>query len=273
MLLLAVDDGRGGRLFLNPFADHSRYGYFFRGNRSQGLEIRPGSTAFVDIGPFPERASTARNVFSLRLDAGGSAEGTFKSALDGYFDYRTRRYLKDLRGEALLMNLEQMLNGFHPSASIEHFDLSDMENLAAPAEAALAFTCEDFGIRQGPIMSVEIPRFPFRFADLPGRPRLSERNYPLRIPAEGRWTYTLKISLPEGYEALHLPRGLSHVTAYGTYDLTCELDETSHELTYTQHVAFRYGDVPPENYTAFKDKLASLNLLKNRLLLLEKRSP
>jgi len=271
ILLIAIDHGQGEKRYLNPFAENSRYGYFFKGNRCRGLEILSSGAAFVDVKPFPERPSLAENICELTLDAAGSVRGSFTSSLDGYFDDRARAYLKDLQGEELLMKLERLLNAFNSSSAVEDYELSDLKDLTAPVRIAVTFKGADFGIKQGAIMSIEIPEFPFWYADMPVDPRLSERNYPFRIDTDGAWSYTLKLIIPGGYEALHLPKDLSRTTAYGVYHLSCSLDESSRTVTYTQKIEFTAGDVPPEDYEDFKKKLDALKLLKNRLLLLEKR--
>ena len=272
ILLLAVDAGHGDRLFLNPFAEDHRYGYFYRGNRSKGLEVLSDSAVFIQVRPFPERPSRAKNRCRITLDDRGNGAGAFTSALDGFFDYHARTILKDLKGEELAMHIESTLNSCHPGAVLESYNVSDLKDLTLPAAVSVQFNIPDFGIKQGKIMSLEIPVFPMRFADFPSRPRLDERHYPFRITTDGTWTYAVEIEIPEGYHALYLPHAFSHTTEVGRFDLSCNMGKDTNTVIYSQSIVFLDREVAPEAYKTFKEKLESLNLWRNRLLLLEKQS-
>jgi len=98
-VLVAVGGGGGeksqerGRLFLNPFADDSLFGYFREGRGSRGLEIRSEAVEFVPVNCLAE----AETMLETEISGEIGPDGIIRSGCRGKWRSGTWRSLKSGR--------------------------------------------------------------------------------------------------------------------------------------------------------------------------------
>ncbi|OGD20555.1 MAG: hypothetical protein A2W03_07825 [Candidatus Aminicenantes bacterium RBG_16_63_16] len=270
-LLVAVPRaGNGGRLFLNPFADDSLFGYFRDGRGSRGLLVRPDGAEFVDVRCLPEAESVESCEISAELDSSGAVKGKISAALSGIFDLRGRQELKDMTARERDNFFAESVNRLCEDGRAMKNELSDAADLAKPLRISQEFSGRNYGIFQGAIMLVPVPPVPYGFADLPSAPSLAKRRYPFRLTAESEIHSTVSFKIPPGFKPLYLPEGFSHAKDFGEFSFAASYDPEKSTVTIKKTLAFKKREIPLEQYDDFKKILDSFGITKNTLILLEK---
>ncbi|MGB7294180.1 MAG: DUF3857 and transglutaminase domain-containing protein [Candidatus Aminicenantales bacterium] len=270
-VLVAVDrGGNEGRLFLDPFADDSLFGYFREGRGARGLAVKPAAIEFVPVHCLAEAESALRSEIAAEVGADGAIKGTIAGELSGFFDQRGRQQLKDMTAKELEVFYKESVNKVGEDAAALRNELSDPKDLTQKLEISQEFSARDFAVFQGPIMLIHLPQVPYAFAEIPS-PSLAKRRYPFRLPGEAEVRSVVILKIPAEFQPLYLPEGFSYEKDYGDFSLTVSYDPARSSVIIKRTGVFKKKEIPLDQYDEFKNIMDSFGLTKNNLILLEKK--
>jgi hypothetical protein len=270
-VLVAVDrSGNETRLFLDPFADDSLFGYFREGRDSRGLAVKPDAIEFIPVRCLPEAESALHNEIAARIGPDGSVKGKVVVELSGFFDQRGRQQLKDMTAKELEVFYKESVNKIGEDAKALRNELSDPKDLTQKLKISQEFSAQDFAIFQGPIMLIHLPQVPYAFAEVPS-PSLAKRRYPFRLPGEGEVRSVVILEVPAEFKPLYLPEGFSFEKDYGDFSFAVSYDPARSSVVIKRTGVFKTKEIPLDRYEEFKNIMDSFGLTKNNLILLEKK--
>ena len=268
-VLVAVR-GAAGTLFLDPFADDSLYGYFRDGKDSEGLIVRPDSAGLVPVHCLAGTESASKSVIRAELFPDGSIRGKAEVGLSGIFDTLARRELKDKTARELADFYAESVNKLLGAGEVVSSHQGDVRDLAAKSKFSLEFKGGAYGVFQGDIMLVTIPRLPFGFLELPSAPSLAKRSYPFRASDTSRSEAEVAIVVPAGFEPIYIPSGFEKKLPCGEFRLAASFDKARSVVTIRKEMNIERREIPVEQYDEFKKALDAFGVLQNTLILLEK---
>ncbi len=271
-VLVAVPRQEAGEpIFLDPFAEDSLFGYFQDGRGSRGLAVKPEGVEWLPVRCLPEAESILRNDFVGAIDATGAIKGKIASDLSGLFDRLARRQLKDKTASELEVFYTESINKVCEGGKAITNELSDPKDLTQKIRISQEFSGPDFGLFQGPIMLVYVPRIPYDFAEFPSMPSLAKRLYPFRLMGEAEVHSTVRLEIPAGFKPLYLPEGFAFQTDFGDFSFSAAFDPAQSSVVVKKVLAFKKTEIPLAKYDEFKRILDSFGITKNNLILLEKK--
>ncbi|HEX2695501.1 MAG TPA: DUF3857 and transglutaminase domain-containing protein [Acidobacteriota bacterium] len=268
-VLVAVS-GAAGTLFLDPFADDSLYGYFRDGKDSEGLIVCSDSAGLVPVRCLAGTESASSSVIRAELFPDGSIRGKAEVGLSGIFDTLARRDLKDKTARELADFYAESVNKLLGEGEVVSSRQGDVRDLTAKAKFSLDFKGGSYGVFQGDIMLVTIPRLPFGFLELPSVPSLAKRSYPFRASDTSRAEVEVAIVVPAGFEPIYIPPGFEKKLPCGEFRLAASYDKARSVVTIRKGMNIMQREIPVEQYDEFKKTLDAFGILQNTLILLEK---
>ena len=269
-ILVALPDG-GSYRFLDPFLDDVAYGFLRWGRGNTALVVRDNGTGeLVQIPSFRASENLALKNMVVTIDSDGSAEVRASCELEGYFDRKARRDLKDATPSEKQKLFDTAANVVTAGATSTGYSHSDVTDLTEPVRVFQDIRAEELAVPQGDMMIVHLPPFPHPFASMGLYPALAERRYAFEFPCEFRSNIELHLSLPDGYEVTWLPEDVMLITPVAVFQLTCESHEDTHTVVWKRSVAVNERSISVENYGVFKENYDTLVSPKNRLVLLKK---
>jgi hypothetical protein len=270
LLVATGRDGSGGRLFLDPFADDSLFGYFRDGRGARGLAVKPDGFEFLPVRCLPEAESLLQNEIAAEIGPDGAIKGTVSSELSGFFDQRGRQQLKDMTAKELDVFYKESVNKIGEDAKALKNQLSNPKDLGEKLKISQEFSAQNFAIFQGSIMLVPVPQVPYGFAEIPS-PSLAKRRYPVRLPGEAEIHADVVLKVPVEFKPLYLPEGFSFEKEYGDFSFSAEYDPARSSLVVKKTIVFKTRDIPLSQYEEFKKIMDSFGITKNNLILLERK--
>lgn len=268
-VLVAVP-GAAGTLFLDPFADDSLYGYFRDGKDSEGLMVRADSAELVPVRCLAGTESASTSVIRAELFPDGSIRGKAEVGLSGIFDTLARRELKDKTARELADFTAESMNKLLGEGEVVSSRYGDVRDLSANAKFSLEFKGGSYGVFQGDIMLVTIPRLSFGFLELPSVPSLAKRSYSFRATDTSRAEAEVAIVVPAGFEPIYIPPGFEKKLPCGEFRLAASYDKARSVVTIRKEISITRREIPVEQYDEFKKTLDAFGVLQNTLILLEK---
>jgi hypothetical protein len=268
-VLVAVP-GAAGTLFLDPFADDSLFGYFMDGKDSDGLIVRPDSAGLVPVRCLAGTESVSTSVIRAELFPDGAILGKVEIGLSGIFDTLARRELRDKTARELADFYAESVNKFLGEGEVLSSSQGDARDLAAKARFSLEFKGGSYGVFQGDIMLVTIPRLPFGFLELPSVPSLAKRSFPFRASDTSKAEAEVAIVVPAGFEPIYIPPGFEKKLPCGEFRLSASYDKARSVVTIRKELNILRREVPVEEYDEFKKIMDAFAVLQNTLILLEK---
>ncbi len=269
-ILVALPDGDSYR-FLDPFLDDVSYGFVRWGRGNTALVVRDdGSGELVQVPGFRASENRARKSMVITIDSDGSAEVRATCELEGYFDRKARRDLKDATPSEKQKVFDTAANVVSAGATSAGYSHSDLTDLTEPVRVFQDIQAKELAVPQGDMMIVHLPPFPHTFASTGLYPALAERRYAFEFPCEFRSDIEVDVSLPDGYEVVWLPEDVMLITPVAVFQLTCESHEDEHSVVWKRSIAVNERSISVENYGKFKENYDTLISPKNRLILLKK---
>jgi len=270
LILVALPDGDSYR-FLDPFLDDVSYGFLRWGRGNTALVVRDdGSGELVQIPGFRASENLALKSMVVTIDSNGSAEVRASCELEGYFDRKARRDLKDATPSEKQKLFDMAASVVSAGATSTGYSHSDVTDLTEPVRIFQDIRAKELAVPQGDMMIVHLPPFPHSFASTGIHPALAERRYAFEFQCEFRSDIELHLSLPDGYEVAWLPEDVMLVTPVAVFQLTCESHEDEHSVVWKRSIAVSERSISLENYSKFKENYDTLVSPKNRLVLLKK---
>jgi hypothetical protein len=120
-------------------------------------------------------------------------------------------------------------------------------------------------------MLVNIPRPPYGIADLPSTPSQAKRSYPFRISDVARAVTKVELKLPVGFEPVYIPEGFKRLLDCGEFSLSVSYDKAKNVVVIERDMSFTKKEVPVAGYDEFKKALDEFGILRNTLILLERK--
>jgi len=270
LILVALPDG-GSYRFLDAFLDDVSYGFVRWGRGNTALVVRDDGTGeLVQVPGFRVSENLALKNMVVTLDSDGSAEIRASCELEGYFDRKARRDLKNATPPEKQKLFDTAANVVSAGATSTGYSHSDVTDLTEPVRVVQDIRAKELAVPQGDMMIVHLPPFPHSFASTGVYPALAERRYAFEFPCEFRSDIELHLSLPDGYEVAWLPEDVMLVTPVAVFRLTCESHEDEHSVVWKRSIAVNERSISLENYGKFKENYDALISPKNRLVLLKK---
>jgi hypothetical protein len=271
ILVGVAGDWKDNYLFLNPFADDSVFGYFLEGRESRGLLVKPQGVEFTHVRCLPDAESVLKNEIFVEIDGEGSIRGKMSSSLSGFFDKSARRQLKDKTGKELEVFYSESINKICEDGKALKNQLTDAKDLSQKIKIAQEFSGKNFGIFQGEIMLITIPRVSYAFSDLPATPSLAKRQYSFRMAGESEVISIVTFKIPAGFRPLYFPESYSFQKDYGDFSFSSAYNAGQSSVVIKKTFRFRKKEIPVNQYEEFKKIIDSFGIPKNTLLLLEKK--
>lgn len=268
-VLVAIQSGED-YIFLSPFANDSHFGYFLEGKDSEGLIVKPDSSEFVRIHCLGTK-SISNYKISGEIDKNGNLDGKISVELSGIFDKMARKELKDKTNKELEIFFKESLNRLFEEGKSLGFKLSNLKDLFEKVLVSQDFVAEKFALFQGKVILLNIPGTPYSFAGLPVAPRLSKRNYPFQIPDESEIIGEIRLKIPQGFEPIYLPEGISTKKDFGEFEFSVSFDKEKSEIIIKKRFILAKREISVKEYEEFKNIVDSLGIAKNRLILLKKK--
>ncbi len=269
-ILVALPDGDSYR-FLDPFLDDVSYGFVRWGRGNTALVVKDdGSGELVQVPGFRASENRARKSMVITIDSDGSAEVRATCELEGYFDRKARRDLKDATPSEEQKVFDTAANVVSAGATNTGYSHSDLTDLTEPVRVFQDIQAKELAVPQGDMMIVHLPPFPHSFASMGIFPSLAERRYAFEFPCEFRSDIEVDVSLPGGYEVVWLPEDVMLITPVAVFQLTCEWHEDEHSVVWKRSIAVNERSISVEDYGKFKENYDTLVSPKNRLILLKK---
>ncbi len=144
-----------------------------------------------------------------------------------------------------------------------------MHDLTAAASLTQRFQDTDFALKQGDVMVLSLPEFPYSAANLRQRPAGDERRLPVQPPDELRIDYSTEVELPHGARVLALPAPETIENSVGTFSTEMTYNKTKRTIIYLQRIETNTDYIEPENYPAYKNGVDRVTMPASRLALLE----
>ncbi len=271
-VIVGVSRVAGGEtLFLDPFADDSLFGYFQEGRGGRGLAVKPDGVEFLTVRCLPEAESVLRNDITGAIDTKGAIQAKISSELSGLFDRRARQQLKDMTAKELGVFYAESINKVCEGGQTIENELSDPKDQTRKVRISQEFRGQDFGLFQGSIMLVYVPRVPYDFSEFPSVPSLAKRLYPFRLMGEAEVQMTVRLGFPAGFKPLYLPEGFAYEKDFGEFSFSAAYDPAQSSVVIRKTLVFKKKDIPLEQYEEFKRIIDSFGITKNNLILLEKK--
>ena len=269
-VLVAVPRG-GGYLFLDPFADDSQYGYFLDGKGAKGLIVKPGAVEIRTIECLPGTESVSTAGIQADLLPDGGIRGHVSLEVSGVFDRTARRELKDKTANEMKEFYDEAINKLLDEGQALENRMSDPRDLTKKVSLSQEFKGEGYGIFQGAIMLVNIPRPPYVIADLPSMPSQAKRSYPFRLSDAARAVTKVELNLPAGFGPVYIPDGFRHSLDCGEFSLSASYDKAKNAVVIVREMSFTKKEVSAAGYEEFKNALDEFGILQNTLILLERK--
>jgi len=269
-VLVAVPHG-GGYLFLDPFADDSQYGYFLDGKGAKGLIVKPGAAEILTIECLPGTESVSTAGIQADLLPDGGIRGHVSLEVSGVFDRTARQELEDKTANEMKEFYDEAINKLLDEGQALENRMSDPRDLTKKVSLSQEFKGEGYGIFQGAIMLVNIPRPPYGIADLPSMPSQAKRSYPFRLSDAAMVVTKVELRLPSGFGPVYIPDGFRHSLDCGEFSLSASYDKAKNTVVIVREMSFTKKEVSAAGYEEFKNALDEFGILRNTLILLERK--
>jgi len=264
--------GSGQVLWLDPFADDCRYGYFPGGDGTHALVVTEEGGELVAVPPF----SAQVNRCSLRGDYTFANDGTLtgdeRFSADGDFDRRLRARLKDLTPKELTQFFDQVANAVGEGTHITARTLSDLKDLAKGGELSWAYRAPDYAVAEGEMIICHLPPLALDFWEAtPYRPTLQERRYPFHIAMDCTFECERRFRLPVGFRIAYLAAKVAVENEFGSWLLDYQADPKAPQVVVEKRkVLLKRQTIPIERYAAYKAVYDDFVHRRNTMILLEK---
>ena len=271
-LFVYVPGERGNdAVWINPFADYCRFGYFPNGQSVKSLLVRESGAELIEAYDPPHEVNLANIDATYDLDQNGDLRSSFTLSLDGYMDYRARVQLKNKKPVELEQYFQRIANNIGFGSRTERYSHSDPENLQNPMELSIDVVSPEIGVIQDEMMIFELFGLPFNFI-YSVAPSLEMRFYDFMAVTDFTISVNATIDLPDGYRLAFVPDDFEMENEYVRLLFDFEQDSRNGVLNYTSTTVLKQKRIPADDYFEFKEMFDERFKRKNRIILLERIS-
>jgi transglutaminase-like putative cysteine protease len=273
-VFVLADVAPGRTLWIDPFAEDCRWGYFSIENPGSALIASSEGGTLVQAPTFgPEiNATKVEGNVSLSSDGSVAVDETFR--LDGIADQGMRDALKDLTPKEIDRFYDQSATAIGEGTKIVRREMSDLEDLTALAGISWSYTSPDQGVAEEDMMIFHLPALAFGFVDaVPFQPSLKERKYPFRITQDCSYESQYRIKIPADYEIAAMPDGMNVKNEFGQWTLSFVRDPADPSLVIkTKSMSVTARTVSLEQYDSYKKTVDDFVHRRHGVILLKKKT-
>lgn len=271
-VIAAVELEDGGYAWLDPTIDTCSYGDLPAGDQGrEAFVIGRDKGEFIATPVYPSVKNKISSTSAITLMEDGSIRGWERTTAKGQTDMYLRSVYRLIRPDRLKGYMEIALNSRYPGLQVESVQMSDLDDLDAPVDLKVDFSCPDYGSNLGNMMTLPLPSEGFSaYAALVGS---IERQYDFHLGYNMAVEKVLTLSIPEGYKVASLPRDESLVHELGTFERRYEeLDDST--IKYSVSFKIDVPIIPAASYKNLK-KLMEIAAREDRaqLVLVKSRTP
>ncbi|MDZ7386023.1 MAG: DUF3857 and transglutaminase domain-containing protein [candidate division KSB1 bacterium] len=263
----------GGKvLWLDPFAQDCRYGYFPGGDGTQALVLTQQGGELVRVPAFDAETNSCHLRGSYSFANDGSLLGEEHFRLGGVFDRRLRTRVKDLTPKELEQFFARAASGVGEGTQIVSRTLSDLKDLNGEAALDWSYRAPDFAIAEGEMIICHLPPIAFEFLQVPPyRPTVQDRRNPFHIERECLFESERRFRLPVGYRVGYLPAPLIVENEFGRWSVEFRTDGQGQPTVLEKRtVTLKRQTMGVEQYAAYKKVYDDFMHRRNTIILMEK---
>ncbi|GBE28004.1 transglutaminase-like superfamily protein [bacterium BMS3Bbin03] len=267
---VAVPQKDGQWLWLNPFADYSRYPYFLGAQGNQALVLEPEKAVLKRVKQFSPDFNFSHNQMDFTLDTSGNVTTKIISKLNGFFDLRARRALKGKTPKELEQYFLETANQLGEGSTEISHKLSNLKDLVDSVVVEQTAKTPELGIVEGKMMIFHLPHVPFGFAHNPFFPSLEKRKFDFVMDSNVKVVVEGDVNYPQNYKAAFIPQAFTKKNAIGEWKIRFT-DPGSGKIHYKYEYRFNKTWISLKNYSGFKQIFDAFQRPQNGLILLEKK--
>lgn len=229
----------------------------------KGLLIGSGGEV-VTIPIAPPEAEALQSELELWLSPSGDLTGVWELRYSGEAGASVR-WLRNLSPEEQKIELQGWITKLSPRAQLDHYELSDLEDLDEPVWVRLNYQIPGYAIRGGKdYLAFTLPGLGYSAREV-GKP---ERRHPLSWERCEAIINRIIIHLPEGYRVYHLPDPPREVSPYASYE--GEFKSEGKILRFEDRYIRTATRIPPEGYQEYKGCWERMARFAQQLLVLKR---
>ncbi|MDX9719267.1 MAG: tetratricopeptide repeat protein [Myxococcota bacterium] len=262
-VVLRVEDGRGGWLWLDPTTTYAKFDYLPSYLQGQpGLVIGMEQEELV-VDSFDPELERQHIEYQIEIDANGDATGTGIESNDGLQGTNLRNFLAALRNDPdrLRQRIADQLVRFFGDVAVTEHEIQGLDDETA-ISIRYDFQAQSFATVQGAMLQLSTQllndNLAARFASLPSR------SQQLVLAELLRQQVALGLSLPSGSEWIEIPESQRIESDFGSFER--EVTDNGNVLRIQDRLELKMQRIEPEHYAAFSafcsavDKAQALSL-------------
>ena len=267
-LIAAVPRAAGDYIWLDPTADTCSYGDLPARNRGRkGFVIRNDRGEFVDIPISTPESNRLIVDTAVTLTEDGTVQGTMQIDTLGQYNIEARLEYKQISPSDWKDTLAVGLSKQFPGVRVDSVQISDLADLNIPVQLKVAFTVKNYAELVGnrlvfPLPSDEFSDYAEIFAAI-------ERQHPLDLSYPMQMKKTIRIALPEGWNAT-FPTDTRLENRFANMERQYKLE--GDQIHYEINFVIKESIIPPEDYSTAKRFFDMLVREDRTQLILEKRA-
>ena len=249
-VIAAVPQEDGSYVWLDPTADTCKYGDLPAGDQGRrAFVIKKEKGEFVDTPIFPSERNRITSTSELALMSDGTIKGWEQTTANGQADMYLKSIYRLIKPDKLKNFMEINMNQRYPGLMINNVSISDLYDTDSPIEMKVDFSCPDYGLKYGDIVTFPLPSEGFSdYATLVGS---WNRQYDFHLGYNMEMEKFLTISIPEGYKVADLPKDELVIHDLGTFTRKYEEIDPS-TIRYSVSLKITKPIIPAASYGNLK---------------------
>ncbi len=255
-IIAAIPNGKENYIWLDPTSSTCSYGDLPHSDQGRtGLLIGDTRGTFVNIPIYPAESNKLRSTTELWLNRNGDVHGKIRIHMTGQYSIDTRWAYQQIPPTEWEDTLASELSQQFPNIQVDSVTISELDNLDVPIEITVKFHVENYVIHLKKQKLLPLPID--EFADYAEIVAASERTYPLDLSYPMQIEKTIRIHLPDSWNAV-LPPDFEHATSFAAM----KRQYSQHENLVTYHLTWtlKQRTIPATAYASAKqffNRLAS----------------
>lgn len=269
-IIVAIQGGMGYFL-MDPQATDARFGYLPEEAQGiDGLILSHNSWTFNPTLTMPSEVNLSYSRLKLQLSGQGNLWGEIYTELNGFYDRRARRCLKNKTNKEKDIWVQGVISSIAANAKLISCSISDLTDLTMPVELDAYFEAKQYASVTDGTIQLFLPSNPFGFTTPSNYVSLSERKYPLIIRPPRVIQYQVELEFPEELAVDYLPQNGIWENEFAKSYVWCE-ELTPHKIVYNSELVFKKQRIETNEYQDFKSVVSEFLKPKTRLIILKKR--
>lgn len=265
--IVAVPDDHGF-WFLDSTSDVTGYKDLPPMDQGRNVVVIQHDKAIIVKTPvFKADVNSIVDTRTVNLRSDGSLDVSMGITFHGVYSMYEKAMLRGMKPVQRKSYIEGTANAVCPGAAVSTYSISDIYSLNIPVDINLRFTCQDYVIKAGDLLIVQVPLMSMEnLAQIVAR---DTRTYPLVIGYNFEKKNIVTFNIPEGYRIRYMPGDTSIANTFGSFDVVYRRLEK--HLSYTGTMLANAYEVQPQNYARLKQFFTSAVITgKKQVVVFEK---